>query len=82
MPDGIPYKVGAENVFAGKGDFYVLPYGDYLIAMNLTADRAFELDVPADFATARDLVRPSVAPGGAGQRTVGPRSTVILRRGE
>ena len=80
IPPGIPYKVGQENVFAGKGDFYVLRYGDYLIAMNLTANRPFTFDVPAEFAAAHDLVRPAAVPAGAGSRIVSPRSTVILRR--
>lgn len=80
IPEGIPYKVGQESVFAGKGDFYVLRYGDYLIAMNTTPDRAFEFVVPGEFAAARDLVQPEAAPRGAGKRSVASRSTVILRR--
>jgi hypothetical protein len=80
IPAGIPYKTGQESVFAGKGDFYVLRYGDYLIAMNTTANRPLSFDVPAEFATARDLVRPAAVPAGAGSRLVSPRSTVILHR--
>ncbi len=64
---------------AGKGDFYLLRYGPYLFAMNTTPDRAITFDVPAEFSAARDLVRPAAAPGGPGPRSVGPRSTVILR---
>jgi len=79
IPAGIPYKVGQESVFAGKGDFYVLSYGDYLIAMNTTTERTFEFEVPGKFAAARDLVRPEAAPGGTGKRSVAPRTTVILR---
>ena len=80
IPAGIPYKVGQESVFAGKGDFYVLSYGDYLIAMNTTIDRTFDFEVPGNFAAARDLVHPEAVPGGEGKRPVAPRSTVILRR--
>jgi hypothetical protein len=80
IPDGVPYKVGQESVFAGKGEFYVLHYGNYLIAMNTTDNRTFDFDVPAEFAAARDLVRPQAAASGAGKRSVAPRSTVILNR--
>jgi hypothetical protein len=82
IPPGMQYRAGQEHVFAGKGDFYVLRYGPYLFAMNTTADRAIALDVPADFASAPDLAKPGVAPGGAGPRLVPGRSTVILRRAD
>ncbi|MDF3058961.1 MAG: hypothetical protein K0R17_3176 [Rariglobus sp.] len=82
IPEGIPYKIGQESVFAGKGDFYVLHYGDYLIAMNTTADRSFDFEVPSAFASARDLVRPDSSPPGPGKRAVAARSTIILRRAE
>lgn len=78
-PPGVPFKPGAESVHAGKGDFYLLRYGDYLIAMNTTGGREQNFEVPAEFAAARDLVRPEAAPGGAGPRAVAPRGTVILR---
>jgi hypothetical protein len=78
-PPGVSFKPGAESVYAGKGDFYLLRYGDYLIAMNTAEAKPASFDVPTEFAAARDLVRPEAAPGGAGARTVAPRSTVILR---
>lgn len=78
-PEGVSFRPGAESVYAGKGDLYVLRYGDYLVAMNTTADREFTFDVPEAFAAARDLVRPAEAAGGAGTRSVAARSTVILR---
>lgn len=79
-PDGVSFKPGAESVYAGKGDFYLLRYGDYLIAMNTSATKPASFDVPAEFAAARDLVRAGATPAGAGERAVAPRSTVILRR--
>ena len=78
-PEGVPFRPGAESVYAGKGDIYVLRYGDYLVAMNTTAGRSFAFEVPESFAAARDLVRPAEAAGGAGPRSVAARSTVILR---
>ena len=79
VPDGMPFKPGQENLYAGRGTFYQLAYGDYLIAMNMGADDAQRLDWPAGVAQAKDLVsgrmlRPD-APGGV---MVAPRTTVIL----
>lgn len=78
-PPGVSFKPGEENVYAGRGDFYLLRYGAYLIAMNTARNRAESFDVPADFAAARDLARPCEAPLGAGPRQVPPLSTVVLR---
>lgn len=46
IPEGIRFRPGQENVYAGKGDFYTLRYGKYLIGMNCTKDRTFDLEVP------------------------------------
>jgi hypothetical protein len=48
IPAGVSFKPGDENVYAGKADFYTLRYGNYLIGMNLTTDKTFELKSPAD----------------------------------
>ncbi len=78
IPAGIKFRPGDENVFAGKGEFYRLHYGNYVIGMNMTMDKTFELKPPAGATgEARNLVskqslkldRPI---------EVGPRSTVIL----
>lgn len=79
-PPGVTFKPGAESVYAGKGDFYLLRYGDYLIAMNTSATKPESFEVPIDFVGARDLVRPDKATVAAGQKAVKPRSTVILRK--
>jgi len=46
IPAGIQFEPGSENAYAGRGDFYTLRYGKYLIAMNCTKDRSYELKVP------------------------------------
>jgi hypothetical protein len=78
IPDGVKFKPGDESVYAGKGDFYTLRYGDYLVGMNLTADKTFELKVPdAVFKEPKELVsqkRLSLA----APVNVAPRSTVVL----
>lgn len=76
IPDGVTFKPGQESVYAGKGDFYTLRYGKYLIAMNCTTDQSFDMEVPKGFKRVKNLTD---------QRTViahtlpvGPRSTVVL----
>jgi len=79
-PPGVEIKPGENNVYAGKGEFYTLRYGPYLIGMNTTMDRSYELDVPQEFRSALELV--------SGKRIstsetlkVGPVSTVVLYLG-
>jgi hypothetical protein len=77
VPAGVKFKPGDESVYAGKGEFYTLRYGDYLIGMNTTPDKTFSLPVPADAKPARELVSQKVpAPGAPIQ--IEPRSTVVL----
>ena len=37
LPPGLAFKPGQEHVLAGRGDFYTLDYGPYLVAMNCAA---------------------------------------------
>jgi hypothetical protein len=77
IPDGVRFHPGDDNVYAGKGQFYILRYGRYLIGMNMTTDKPFELKFPAGGGEANDLVSgKSVKPGDP--VTVTPRSTVVL----
>lgn len=77
IPDGVRFTPGDESVYAGKGDFYTLRYGTYLIAMNTTVGKTFHLTVPAANTTITDLVTGrTVAP--ASELTIAPRSTVVL----
>jgi len=77
IPDGIAFKPGNENIHAGRGDFYQLHHGPYLIAMNMSADKTFDLAVPEHTGTLRNLVAGSDAkPGGV--LKVAPRTTVVL----
>ncbi len=77
IPEGIPFKPGQENIHAGRGDFYKLAYGPYLIAMNMSADKSFELQAPAHGGEIRNLVTGrKVSPGAKAK--IGPRTTVVL----
>jgi hypothetical protein len=78
IPDGVRFRPGDESVYAGKGDFYALRYGDYLIGQNITKDRTFELKAPGSLEEARELVSGKTVKLDAPLK-VGPRSTVVLR---
>ena len=77
IPDGIVFKPGQENIHAGKGDFYQLRYGPYLIAMNTSADRSFDLTAPDHAGIIRNLTHgKKVRPGSTAK--IAPRSTLVL----
>ncbi|TAK98042.1 MAG: hypothetical protein EPO07_12470 [Verrucomicrobia bacterium] len=81
VPEGIRFRPGSENVFAGKADFYTLRYGDYLISMNMSAAKTFELKPPAPLSEARELVSGKTLKLTAPLK-VAPRSTVVLYFGK
>lgn len=75
VPEGINYQPGWENIHAGRADFYTLRYGKYLIAMNTTTDRSYELEVPK---AKKVLDFPTKQPVKELKLTVEPRTTVVL----
>ena len=77
IPADITFKAGQENMFAGRGDFYQLRYGPYLIAMNMSADRTFELKAPERAGKMTNLVTRKPVPPGATLK-VAPRTTVVI----
>lgn len=81
VPVGVKFKPGDESAYAGKGDFYTLRYGNYLLGMNLTTDKTFALKTPADGAEAKELVSGKTVKLNA-PLNVGPRSTVVLFLGK
>ncbi|HEY3325453.1 MAG TPA: hypothetical protein VGP72_33685 [Planctomycetota bacterium] len=77
IPDGIRFKPGDESVFAGKAEFYTLAYGKYLIGMNCSKEKTFDLTVPKDCAKALDLVtRKEMAAGTV--LKLAPQTTAVL----
>ena len=81
IPAGIPFKLGEENSFAGKAEFYTCRYGDYLIGMNCTPDKTFPLTAPAGFTRAPELVSGKILTMAKGSLPVKPMSTVVLYLG-
>ena len=78
MPESVKgYKPGRENVHAGKGEFYLLRYGKYVIAMNTTTNKTFDFVGPQHAGMIRELVsKKNVA--SSQKISVLPRSTVVL----
>jgi hypothetical protein len=81
IPAGVPFKLGDENAFAGKAEFYVCRYGDYLIGMNCTSDKTYTLTAPAGLAHAPELVSGKTLTLTKGGLAVKPMSTVVLYLG-
>jgi hypothetical protein len=80
IPVGIAFKPGQESIYAGKASFYLLRHGAWLIGMNTTKDKTFELPVPAGFAQAPEMISVKTVSLAAPQK-VGPRGTVVLYLG-
>ena len=78
IPEGVPFKVGDENIYAGKADYYQLEYGKYIIVMNTTKEKTFEYVVPEGGRTY------SLTEGGREVKerviTLAPRTTYVLYR--
>jgi hypothetical protein len=71
------FKPGQENIHAGRGDLYQLRYGAYFIAMNMSADRSFEVMIPAGAGSPHDLARSiELRPGE--KLKLAPRTTLVL----
>ncbi|MGD9418651.1 MAG: hypothetical protein Q7R22_006895 [Verrucomicrobiota bacterium JB025] len=76
--DQIDWKPGRENSYAGKGWFYLMEYGPYLIAMNCTRDQSFPFPVAQQYIGGKDLA--------TGQRidsatwTARPWQTLVIHR--
>jgi hypothetical protein len=77
IPEGIRFRPGEENVYAGKGTFYTLRYGPYLIGMNCTKDKTYQLRIPEGYPQTMELVSGKII---APNKTlnVPPLSTVVL----
>lgn len=75
IPDGISFKPGQENAYAGKADFYRLDYGPYIICMNSSATKSVEVSQPKGYtlmATTAELEKTATS------YNLPPRSTIVL----
>ncbi|MBS1368484.1 MAG: hypothetical protein HPZ91_00885 [Lentisphaeria bacterium] len=79
IPDGVSFKPGQESPYAGRGDFYRLAYGPYLVGQNTTAGRIFKLTIPEGKLSYRQLpTGRTFKPGETVE--VGPMSTAVLKQ--
>lgn len=46
-PAGVVVKPGEDSIYAGRGDSYVLDYGGYKVAINMSETKPFSFTVPA-----------------------------------
>ena len=76
IPEGVPFKPGDENGYAGRADFYFMKYGKYVIGMNSSMDKTFEIEVPIA-KKVLDLTNNRCEVNQASLQ-VKPRSTVVL----
>lgn len=76
IPEGIPFKPGDENAFAGRADFYLLEFGNYVIGMNGSTNKTTEIDVPSarkvlNLTNNKEIVT-------SGKVKIKPQSTIVL----
>ncbi|HSI37072.1 MAG TPA: hypothetical protein VK986_26025, partial [Tepidisphaeraceae bacterium] len=74
------FEPGQESPFAGRAEFYELRFGDYLIGMNASRAKTFEVTAPAGVVRAQELTSGKTIDIGGPVR-VGPMSTVVLYLG-
>lgn len=76
IPEGIPFKPGDENAFAGRADFYLLEFGNYVIGMNGSTNKTTEIDIPSarkvlNLTNNKEIVT-------SGKVKIKPQSTIVL----
>lgn len=76
IPEGISFKVGDENAYAGRADYYRLDFGKYTIVMNSSKDQVFDFSVPQN----KDLIVLTDGKRKVNEKVmkIVPRSTVVL----
>ena len=70
------FRLGEENGNAGRAEFYKVRFGQYLIAVNASEEKSFELDLNSEPGASFvwfDSNKPA-----SGKITVKPNSTVVL----
>ncbi len=76
------FHPGDESPFAGRGSFYSLAYGPYLIGMNTTKTQTFVLKIPPDGGALERLDATGSHAFSGPSMKVGPLSTVVLYSGK
>ena len=72
------FKPGKENPFAGKGNYYLMIYGPYCVAMNCTSKK-IRFPVPAEFVGA-EIISGSKSTASKKQAIEGKETLVLYRK--
>ena len=75
IPEGISFKPGQENVYAGKADYYRLDYGPYILCMNCAADKPVDVSIPKGYIPLATTAQQGLTAAG---HTLPPRSTIVF----
>ncbi|MBR5711477.1 MAG: hypothetical protein IKX40_12035 [Thermoguttaceae bacterium] len=70
------YRPGEENINAGRAEFYKVRFGQYLIAVNATEEKSFDLDLNAE--QGKSFVWFESGKPASGKITVASGSTIVL----
>lgn len=70
------FRLGEENGNAGRAEFYKVRFGQYLIAVNASGEKSFELDLTSE--QGKSFVWFDSDKPASGNITVAPNSTVVL----
>ncbi len=81
LPEGSTYESGQDNPYAGRADYYELRYGPYIVAINASADKTFELALPAHDHPIRELSGQRELPPSVHTLTVKPGATYVVYTG-
>lgn len=78
LPEGSKYLAGEDNAYAGRAEFYQLSYGRYLIAMNSSKSRTFDIALPTGQGGGKDLVSGTVLSQAKPQLKLAPGTTAVI----
>ncbi|MDC7676284.1 hypothetical protein [Asticcacaulis machinosus] len=82
LPEGSKYVPGEDNPYAGRADYYQLTYGPYLVAINGSTQKSFELKLPTRTAPVKDLVSGALVATDKATLTVPPSTTTVIYLGK
>ncbi|MBP2157889.1 MULTISPECIES: hypothetical protein [Asticcacaulis] len=82
LPEGTQYIPGEDSPYAGRADFYQLTYGPYLIAINASAAKSFDVALPARTQPVKELVTGAVVPPAIPALALKPGTTAVIFLGD
>lgn len=77
-PEGATYKNGTDEPFAGRADYYQMTYGRYLIAVNASASKSFDLMLPPRKGPVKELVTGMDVAAATAKLRIPPMTTSVV----